>query len=240
MSIRENIIIGDAHGTIDEFNQLLDKLNYDSKKHRIILCGDIIDRGPDPIGLLRQIRKMNIESVFSNHEEKALRWRTHEALHDLTGKPNPMKVKSEKRKSEWNELSKSDLQWMNDLPYKIHIKDNWYVIHAGLEPVVDFHKQDMEHIIRLRYVDEEGRFVKLKRGKKDQPKKTYFWADKWEQPYNILFGHQRHETPTKYTHQNNVCIALDTGCCFGGHLTAYILEQDKFVQVKAKRNYCDD
>jgi bis(5'-nucleosyl)-tetraphosphatase (symmetrical) len=234
--MRENIIIGDAHGCRDEFNHLLDKLKYDVAKHRIILVGDILDRGPDPIGLLHQIRKMELEAVLGNHEEKALRWRRHEAMKDLTGQDNPMKELTDQRRDEWLSLTKSDLQWLTALPLKLRVKDNWYVVHAGMEPGVPFDKQDLERIIRLRYVYKNGTYAKPKKDKA-QPPNSEFWAGKWTQPYNIVFGHQRFEEPKIFKNENNTCIGIDTGCCFGNTLTAFNVERNEYTQVKANKVY---
>jgi hypothetical protein len=120
------------------------------------------------------------------------------------------------------------------LPLQINIKDNWYIVHAGLEPGVSFNKQDLERIIRLRYVDKDGIYVKPKRGK-EQPPDTQYWAAHWNQPYNIIFGHQRFDEPKTFKNVNNICIGLDTGCCFGGAMTAYNLERDEYTQVKANK-----
>lgn len=234
--MREHIIIGDIHGCREEFNQLLDKLKYDVKKHRVILVGDILDRGPDPVGLLQQIRKMELETVLGNHEEKALRWRKHEALRELTGQDNPMKELTAQRREEWLGLSKSDIQWLTSLPLQLHVKDNWYVVHAGMEPGVSFAKQDLERIIRLRYVDKHGIYVKPKKNK-EQPPESQYWAYNWTQPYNIIFGHQKFDEPKVFKNDNNTCIGIDTGCCFGNTLTAFNLERNEYVQVKAHKVY---
>lgn len=234
--MRENIIIGDLHGCRDEFNNLLDKIKYDSKTHRLILVGDIIDRGPDPVGLLRQIRNMQIESVLANHEDKMLRWRRHEEMKEMTGKPNPMKDPLPERKKEWKAFSKEDLQWISHLPPRIHIKTNWYVVHAGAEPSRHFDLQKQDTMMRIRYVDENGNFAKISSNDKI-PKWATYWTEKWSQPYNLIFGHHRHNHPTKYINKNNICIALDTGCVFGGALTAYNVERDEYIQIKANKKY---
>jgi bis(5'-nucleosyl)-tetraphosphatase (symmetrical) len=235
MHERENIVVGDVHGCRDEFNELLDKIKYDPKQHRVLLVGDILDRGTDPVGLLKQIRKMELDCVLGNHEEKALRWRKYEALRDLTGQDNPMKPPSDDRRKEWESLSKNDLHWLSNLPLIRLIKDNWYIVHAGLEPAVKFEDQDLARIIRIRYVDKDGHYVKPKT--KETPEGSEFWAGRWEQPYNIIFGHQRFDSQQIFKNKNNICIGVDTGCVFGNMLTAYNIERNEFIQVKAKKTY---
>lgn len=234
--VRENIIISDIHGARDEFNELLNKIKYDKNQHRLILVGDVLDRGNDPIGLLHQIREMNIEMVQANHEEKCLRWRRHQAVEKLTGQKNPMKPPVEQRRKEWEALTDDDLNWLSSLPARIHIKDNWYVVHGGLEPGVPFDKQDPKNIIRIRYVDKNGLFIIPKPGSYLN-EDYYFWAEKWSQPYNIIFGHQVFSEPKIFENHNNTCIAIDTGCCFGRKLTAYNLDRKEFISVKAHKNY---
>src|SRR6478609_6282102 len=74
MDIKRTIIICDVHGCLIDFNILLDKLNYNSKEDRVILLGDLIDRGPDSIGVLHLARQLNLECVMGNHEHKFLKW----------------------------------------------------------------------------------------------------------------------------------------------------------------------
>jgi bis(5'-nucleosyl)-tetraphosphatase (symmetrical) len=234
--MRESIVIGDLHGTIDEFNHLLKKLKYNKTEHRLILVGDILDRGRDPVGLLHQIQDIGIETVLGNHEEKVLRWRKYEALRELTDQENPMKKLVPERQAEWEALTKHDIQWLANLPLKIHVKDNWYVVHAGMEPAVAFDEQDIGRIIRIRYVDKKTlRYVKPKT--KEQPPGTDYWADRWDQPYNIIFGHQKFDKPMVFKNKNNVCIGIDTGCVFGGSLTAFNVDKNEFIQVKADKAY---
>lgn len=234
--MRDNIIISDLHGCRTEFNQLLKKIKYDPKQHRLILVGDFLDRGTDPVGLLHQIQDMNIETTVGNHEEKCERWRRNELLAKITGKPNPMAPVSDIRRKQWEALSKEDVKWLISLPFYIHIKENWYVLHAGAEPSVPFFEQDLGSLIRIRYVDKNTlRHVKPK--SKEQPPNTYFWAEKWGQPINLVFGHHRFEEPKIFKNENNVCVGIDTGCVFGGHLTAFNVDRNEFVQVKANSTY---
>jgi serine/threonine protein phosphatase 1 len=62
----ELLIIGDIHGCLDQLKELTE--NIDRTKTRIILCGDLIDRGPNSIGVINYVRDNNIECVLGNHE----------------------------------------------------------------------------------------------------------------------------------------------------------------------------
>jgi len=62
------IIIGDIHGCFETFMALLDKLNLDGDYSKLILVGDILDRGPNSRGVIDFVRKHNIDMVQGNHE----------------------------------------------------------------------------------------------------------------------------------------------------------------------------
>jgi hypothetical protein len=59
------------------------------------------------------------------------------------------------------------------------------------------------------------------------------WADMWSGPPFVVYGHT--SRPEIYKLKWSVCI--DTACVMGGHLTAYILPEKRFVQVKARKRY---
>ena len=62
-------VIGDVHGCFDQFIRLLDKIEYDSQLDRIILTGDLVNRGPESLAVLNYcIANKNITSVLGNHD----------------------------------------------------------------------------------------------------------------------------------------------------------------------------
>ena len=236
MRDRETLVIGDIHSCHEEFNALLKKISYHKDKHRVVLCGDSIDRGPDPIGLIHHIQDLELEMTASNHENKALRWRKHEAIKELTGTPNPMKDPVPQRKKEWEALTKFDLKYIANLPPYILVKDNWVIVHGGLTPRIKLNNQDPETIIRLRFVDKDT-LLPVKTKNKEQPKNSVFWAEAWDQPYNVVFGHTRFKEPKIFKNKNNVCVGIDTSCVYGGSLTAYNIDKNEFISVKADKIY---
>lgn len=72
------VLVGDIHGCLEEFNELLKSIQYDSRTMRLIALGDLMDRGPDQAGCVRRVRELNIECVKGNHEDKHIRWFKHE------------------------------------------------------------------------------------------------------------------------------------------------------------------
>lgn len=70
------IVLGDIHGCLDEFRELVQRLDVQSSDH-VLLAGDLMDRGPDPVGCVQFARESRFLSVLGNHEERHLRWRRH-------------------------------------------------------------------------------------------------------------------------------------------------------------------
>lgn len=252
---RDTVLVGDIHGCYDELQELLAAINFHPEKIRLIFCGDYGNRGPKSAECIWFIRalceKGAAEALMGNHENQHIRRRGHEISKALSGKENPMKPMSPNDSEYHSKLSDSDIAWMRKLPLKIHIRDNWWAIHGGLEPFYDFNHQSPEQIIRCRYVSngtyvtsngkliERGRAVPMENMM--QPTHSLYWTDLWNGPQSIVYGHCVHSlhTPLIDKRPNGVkCVGIDTGCVFGGHLTAFFLEKNEFVKVKAKRTYC--
>lgn len=238
------IIIGDVHGCLEELNLLLGKVHYVSGDDTLVFLGDFMDRGPDPVGVVRRVRELGALAVLGNHEDKHLGWRKHVERNKARGKSSTFKGDPKSLTQNQN-LSEEDIAWMRNLPICLDIGDNWVAVHGGFEPGLSLGKQQRDHVIRLRWVDEEGLHVSLAgRATLDQPGGTYYWAEKWDGPFNVVYGHVVHslEYPRIDTLDGFECWGLDTGCCFGGRLSALILDSTKpelreIVQVKAIGTY---
>ena len=62
-------VIGDVHGCFEQFVSLLDKINYNSQEDKIILTGDLVNRGPESLAVLNYcMADRNITSVLGNHD----------------------------------------------------------------------------------------------------------------------------------------------------------------------------
>jgi len=259
---KRTIFVGDVHGCLEELDELLRIIRCQSGD-RLIFLGDLIDRGPDPVGCVRRVRELQCESVLGNHEEKALRWLRYEAARAVSGTPNPMKAPWPDRQKEWESLSRDDVDWLSSLPILIEVNPKLVAVHAGLEPAFPLDRQRMNKVIRVRYVDSKGKMVSLGEDSVIQPAGTTYWSKSWKGPQSVIYGHAVHslnlpvmDTPggrwpfglepslemAKEIYQEPVCVGIDTGCVFGGYLSAVYVEDSSpipttLARVKAKRQY---
>lgn len=231
METKRTIFVGDVHGCIDEFNELLKKLSYDPKNDRLILLGDLIDRGPDSVAVVRKAREMKLECVMGNHEHKYVKWfRTQGTRVDVYDK-----------KAFYNDLLDQDISYIQDMPLYIEL-DDVVAVHAGLKPGISISNQTKDDLMYLRYTDSDRKFISLKKINKLGKEATgaKFWTEFWQGPKSVVYGHNVHSYENPLIEEvapGVTCYGIDTGCCFGGRLTALIWETKEIVQVQAKRAY---
>ena len=239
--MRRTLVLGDVHGGRDELCALLDRAAYRPGDDRLVLLGDLLDRGPDPVGCVRLARELGAECVLGNHEEKHLRWRRHEErARREPGYRNPMPALGAVRAAENAALTDDDITWLRSLPVCLDLGDDWVAVHAGFEPGRTLGQQRPDRVLRVRWVDERGEAVPLDRGSLEPPPGARQWSAIWRGPVSVVYGHavHSHAEPRVDRADGGVeCWGIDTGCCFGGRLTALILPGCRVVQVPARRTY---
>jgi bis(5'-nucleosyl)-tetraphosphatase (symmetrical) len=233
MAIEKTIAIGDIHGTIDEFKELLNLVDHKSPHVRVILAGDLIDRGPASVECVALARELDLTCVLGNHDLKFLKWwKNVGSRQDVYGK-----------QPHYTQFSQEDINYIARMPLFIKMEHlNAVVIHAGLRTGVPLEKQTKDDLCYLRYTDKDDKFVSLKKinavGSKEAAG-AIFWTERGPFGFDtVVYGHQVWETPRIDRYDDGTkCVGVDTGCCFGGSLTAYCIETQELVQVKAKRTY---
>lgn len=227
------ILVGDIHGCIDEFDELVKKLSYDPKSDRLILLGDLIDRGPDSVGVVAKARKMNLECVMGNHELKFLKWYRSQGS----------RANVYDRKGYYSDFSDEDVNYISNMSLFISIPEhNTIVAHAGVRGGISALQQAKDDLCYIRYVDNDQKTISLKRVSAlgIAASGARFWTDFWHGPESIVYGHNVHsyeEPLITEIYPDVKCYGLDTGCVFGGRLTAMILETKEIIQVQAKKVY---
>ena len=150
-------------------------------------------------------------------------------------------IEDKEKMQVFNSLSESNLEFLASLPYYIRINENWVIVHAGFMPSVPLKKQNKDVMTHVRHVSlAEKKCINLTADKK-QPKDTCYWYEKWQGPENVIFGHDAKRDIVIHESKPGVfCYGIDTGICFGGKLTAFILETKEFVQVVCIKKWTYD
>lgn len=225
MAVR-TIVVGDVHGCREELDELLRLVELRPGFDRLVFVGDLIDRGPDPVGVVRRARELRARSVLGNHEEKHLRWLRAGSPHTaLRGRPSPR-------------LSPADLAWLGALPPWLRLDGGWAVVHGGFAPARSLTEQRKDEVVRLRLVDARGEMQVAVHGR--APEGSAPWATRWRGPESVVYGHQVHDLDTPRVDEPLAgvrCVGLDTGCCYGGRLSALLLPAEEIVSVAARQPY---
>ncbi|MGN7703951.1 polynucleotide kinase-phosphatase [Cellulosimicrobium sp. 22601] len=233
--------IGDVHGCLDELVALLGELGYavvrdDAGRpvdaahpagRRAIFLGDLVDRGPDSPGVLRlamgMVRAGHALGVPGNHEHKlvrALGGRDVKVSHGLETTLAQLAEEPE-------EFRREVAEFCRDLVSHLVLDDGRLVVaHAGLKESYQGRASGRVRSFAL-YGDTTGETDEF-----GLPVR-YPWADDYRGHAMVLYGH----TPTPEAEWVNNTMCLDTGCVFGGRLSALRYPEKEVVQVPAAREY---
>lgn len=239
------IVIGDVHGCIVEFQALVDKLRL-APEDNLILIGDLMDKGPDPVACVRYARELKAEMVLGNHEEKHLRWRKHQERKTQDPKYKvPMKL-PEDYAAQNAALSDEDIAWLLDRDFLIRVTlldhdRDWVLVHGGLTPGENINDPTND-VLRVRWVSTvTGKMVPVDvEHPNNMPPDTKWWMEVYAGRENVVYGHAAHGLQEPRVDRNALgaeCWGIDTGCAYGGSLTALVLETREVVQVKAQKAY---
>lgn len=194
------IIVGDVHGCREELDALLDRLAF-ACGDRLVFVGDVVARGPDTLGVLDIVRRTGAILVRGNHEQRLIDW-----LEDNDEFPIG-KMHREIARS----LRPVDWSLIQNAPLSVDLPDHGVrVVHAGVDPYVPFDKQKPGTLLRIRTVPDLAK----KRGERQ-----VLWGERYTGPPHVVFGHNA--APGLQLHP--WATGLDTGCVYGGRLTALVL-----------------
>jgi hypothetical protein len=213
------VFIGDVHSCADELADLLDRCALVSGD-RVLLTGDLLSRGPKPHEVLRLFREIGARAPIGNHERRLLdAWQARKA-----GEKAPRLSPSHQQIV--HELTDEDWALLEQMPLSIDVPDhNTVLVHAGIDPRLPLAKQDPWVMMHVRSIDTEG-----------EPSEK--WGTPWGQlyfgPQHIVFGHNARKHPQLHP----FATGLDTGCVYGGRLTALVLPQGEAPPPVADRGDC--
>ena len=223
------IVIGDIHGCYEELIELLERV--DPQRHDLVVAtGDMTRKGPDPVRCLTLWQKRSYLSVRGNNEEKLLQLAKARALRKLF---LPREDRAVLRK-------RGLLSFIRRWPLVIDIpRLSVAVVHGGFLPRTTMTEKSIARsaaaITRLRWIRRQGREW-CSVGQSRESNEDVLWAEVWKGPRTVLYGH----TPLRRPRRDRRAIGLDTGCVYGGWLTAAIFDGKwRFERVRAKRQYAD-
>jgi bis(5'-nucleosyl)-tetraphosphatase (symmetrical) len=226
---RRRIFVGDIQGCRDELERLLDKVRFDAATDRLEPVGDMVNRGPDSLGTLRLLRSLDAGGVLGNHDLHLLRLarkrkkaRSPHTLHEVLAAPDR------------DEL----VAWLESRPF-VKAYDDVLLVHAGLnpawkDPVARLQgldplvpHADSEFAVTVRYCTASGRRPDSDEPPPPPPYAPWFAHWRGRDPRTLVFGHW-----ARLGLVNRPGVrGLDTGCVWGGSLTAWIAEEDLLVSV---------
>jgi serine/threonine protein phosphatase 1 len=213
------IAIGDIHGCYQEFAELLARLEL-TKDDRLILVGDLINRGPDSCKVIDLARQHRALSLLGNHELRLLTYRKD--------KTPVADISRETDADTFQKLRAEDWAYLEAMPLTHYIEElNTVFVHGGFMPNEPWQRQPASVVTRIQSIA-NGKPCKRAEAPNAPP-----WADLWTGPPFVVYGH----TPRPEVYKLKWSVGIDTACVQGGCLTAYILPEKRFVQVKARRRY---
>ncbi len=234
-------VIGDVHGCLAELETLLADLGYELTRddagraagarhpagRRAVFVGDLVDRGPDTPGVLRLVMGMAARGealcVPGNHENKllrALRGRKVQVTHGLAESLAQLEAEPA--------AFVTDVEAFLDGLISHYILDGGRLVvsHAGLPERYQGRASGRVRTFCLYgettgETDEFGLPVR------------YPWANDYRGSAMVLYGH----TPVPTAEWVNGTMCLDTGCVFGGRLTALRYPERELAFVPAAQVY---
>ncbi len=206
------IFIGDIQGCLEPLDRLLAATGFQAGVDQLHPLGDLVSKGPDSLGVLRRLHDLKAAPVLGNHD---LSWLRRGKIED-----QPLAT------------------WLAAQPV-VRVMDDLIMVHAGLHPEwteSDLSKLSDEQInfaVTVRYCTAAGA-----RPKKDWPPPDPPFAP-WDAHYSgsktVVFGHWARRGLVL----TDRVIGLDSGCVYGGKLSAWIAEEDRVVQVAGQSQLVD-
>ena len=213
------ILVGDVHGCIDELQDLLALVRFDAED-RLILVGDLVAKGPDSGAVVSLCRQLGARAVRGNHDQHVL---------SLAAGASRKRPPSPDHQQALAQLGPDDLAWLGDQPHILLIpEERILVVHGGLDPRRSLGDQRPGEVMTMRSIAADGAVSSRVDRADAEP-----WAKCWMGPELVVFGHDAIRGLQQHPH----AIGLDTGCVYGGRLSALLLPDRRILSVQARRSW---
>ncbi len=230
-------IIGDVHGCFDELIELLSQLGYSTTDvdqivpppgRKAVFLGDLVDRGPKTPEVLKIVMSMVAQGtalcVPGNHDVKLLRKLRGKNVQLTHGLAETM----EQLRSYPGLEANAEMFIDRLVGHYVLDGGKLVVAHAGLK---------QQYIGRASQRVREFALYGETTGETDEfglPVR-HNWAAEYRGPATVVYGH----TPVPEADWLNRTINIDTGCVFGGKLTALRWPEREIISVRATRIYAE-
>jgi serine/threonine protein phosphatase 1 len=206
--------IGDIHGNLDALERLMDQVNPDLKRDRVVFMGDYIDRGPHSKGVVDYILRLkdqapreNVICLKGNHEAMFLDFLQGRQV-ELFLVNGGLSTLKDYWGENWEQLDELILPPEHEEFYQnlqLHYETPEYVfVHGGLKPGVDLAAQSEDDLLWIR-----GEFI----------------VSPDDYGRRVIFGHTPFREPLVMPNK----IGIDTGAVYGNLLTCLKLPQEEFI-----------
>jgi bis(5'-nucleosyl)-tetraphosphatase (symmetrical) len=233
-------VVGDVQGCARELERLLAEIRFDPARDELWCAGDLVNRGPESLAAVRLWRDVGGRAVIGNHEVYTLcastgRWpRKRDTLDAFYAAPDVDEILAQLRA----------LPVLVALPSEGRGPSAW-LVHAGLHPYWrdlpsiaaafacaahddDFLESDeVSFATRVRCCTADGVRSKFDRAAEDCPAPYRPWDAHYGGDTLIVHGHWA----WRGHYRGRNVMGLDSGCVYGGKLTAWCQEEDRIVQI---------
>lgn len=235
-------IIGDIHGCYDELMYLLEKLGYrfDDGIHihpdgrMPAFVGDAMDRGPDSLKVMELLFARQDRGILhyspGNHCNKLYRFMKGNQVQLAHGLEITIADWQSMPKKEQQNFRERYIRFYEELPQYLVLRDDLIVAHAGLKQEMIGVPVNRKIAVFTLYGDITGKFHADGRPVRRD------WAKSYKGGPWIVYGH----TPTEEPYLINKTANIDTGCVFGGSLTAFRFPEKELVAVPSSQPYQPD
>ncbi|MDA0334646.1 MAG: metallophosphoesterase [bacterium] len=218
------IFIGDIHGCAAEFEETLDAVVFRGGRDRLLLTGDAFTRGPDPMRVWELIGATRADMVLGNHDDRQLRQlREHAA-------GNEPRFKHDNQRQTFDRLASVAAQllaWLEQRPLYIEA-EGFVLVHAGIHPEKGLYGTTRDEFLTIR----------------TWPPADGIDGRRWHdviapmRDRTLVFGHDAPGGLVMRRTEEHLppwLLGLDSGCIYGGSLSAWIMEEQRLVQTNSRQ-----
>ncbi len=221
------IVVGDVHGCGTELEKLFDAAERWFPSARMILVGDLFTKGPEPgkvarVLLDRRASPARVDLICGNHDLRLL----SAIVRMQAGASLALLPRSERVAIELLQragLLREATRLLTEACDRVEVRDprdRWTVVHGGIDPALGVERTSDDVKIHVKALEGEPNWWELYDGRDGL----------------IIVGHRPLREPLILRRKDGTpyVVNVDTGCAYGGSLSAYCIEADQILQVAAE------